>query len=133
VYGFERKIAEKHGTRTDSVDVLKANNAWKLSEFPAKAPGLDWTAYFDAAGLAGQPMIMVWQPPGIVGESALAASEPLDRWKEYLTARAIDRASALLPKAFADEHFRLYGTALTGATEQRPRWKRAVNATGAAL
>jgi putative endopeptidase len=133
VYDFERRIAEKHGTRTDSVDVLKANNPWKLSEFPAKAPGLDWDAYFEAAGLAAQPMIMVWQPPGIVGESALAASEPLDRWKEYLTVRAIDRASELLPKAFADEYFRFYGTAMTGATEQRPRWKRAVKATSAAV
>ena len=133
VYEFERKIAERHGTRTDSVDVLKANNPWKLSEFPAKAPGLDWASYFEAAGLTGQPMIMVWQSPGIIGESAMAQSEPLDRWKEYLTARAIDRAAALLPKAFAEEDFRFYGTALTGATEQRPRWKRAVSATGEAL
>jgi putative endopeptidase len=133
VYELERKIAEKHGSRTDSVDVLKANNPWKVSEFATRAPGLDWAAYFDAAGLADQPMIMVWQPPGIVGESALAGSEPLDVWKEYLTVRAIDRAASLLPKAFAEERFRFYGTALSGATEQRPRWKRAVNATGEAL
>ena len=133
VYELERKIAEKHGSRTDSVDVLKANNPWKLPEFATKAPGLDWAAYFEAAGLAGQPMIMVWQPPGIIGESALAGSEPLDVWKDYLTVHAIDRAAALLPKAFAEERFRFYGTALTGATEQRPRWKRALNATGEAL
>jgi len=133
VYELERKIAEKHGSRTDSVDVLKANNPWKLSEFAAKAPGLDWETYFDAAGLADQPMIMVWQPSGLIGESALARSEPLDVWKEYLIVRAIDRDSSLLPKAFAEERFRFYETALRGATEQRPRWKRAVNAAGEAL
>ncbi|HEY6050305.1 MAG TPA: M13 family metallopeptidase, partial [Thermoanaerobaculia bacterium] len=133
VYDFERKIAGKHGSRTESVDVLKANNPWKLSEFPVKAPGLDWATYFQAAGLADQPMIMVWQPSGIVGEAALAGSEPLELWKDYLAVRALDRAAPLLPKAFADERFRFYETALRGATEQRPRWKRAVDATGAAL
>jgi putative endopeptidase len=35
--------------------------------------------------------------------------------------------------AFADENFRYYGTALSGATAQRPRWKRAVGATNGAL
>jgi predicted metalloendopeptidase len=133
VYDFERKIADTHVSRTDSLDVLKANNPWKLAEFPARAPGLDWTEYFAAAGLGAQPMIMVWHPSGIVGESALAGSEPVELWKDYLTARAMDRASPLLPKAFADEYFRFYGTALRGATEQRPRWKRAVDATGQAL
>jgi len=133
VYEFERKIADTHVSRTDSLDVLKANNPWKLAEFPSKAPGLDWAEYFAAAGLSAQPMIMVWHPSGIVGESALARSEPVELWKDYLTVRAIDRASPLLPKAFADEYFRFYGTALRGTTEQRPRWKRAVDATGDAL
>ena len=38
-------------------------------------------------------------------------------WKDYLTFHAIDRASPLLPKAFAEERFRFYGTALSGAGE----------------
>jgi putative endopeptidase len=133
VYAFERRIADVHGSRTDSVDVQKANNPWKLPEFATKAPGLDWAAYFLAAGLVDQPMVMVWQPSGIVGESALAGSEPLELWKDYLTVRAIDRAAPLLPKAFAEENFRFYGTAMRGATEQRARWKRAVDVTGEAL
>ena len=133
IYDFERKIADAHGSRTDSVDVRKANNPWRLADFPSRAPGLDWGIYFEAAGLSGQPMIMVWQTSGVAGIAALAGSQPLDLWKEYLSFHAIDRASALLPKAFADERFKFYGTALTGALEQRDRWKRAVAATSAAL
>jgi putative endopeptidase len=133
IYDLERKIAEAHGNRTDSEDVHKANNRWPLQQFPAKAPGLDWAAYFSGAGLSGQTEIMVWQPSAAVGVAALAGSEPLSLWKDYLTFRAIDRASGLLPKAFADERFKFYGTALTGAPQQRARWKRAVNATSGAL
>lgn len=133
IYDFERKIAEAHNTRTDSADVNKANNPWRLREFVTKAPGLDWGSYFRAAGLSGQPMIMVWHPKGVTGISALAGNQPLNVWKEYLTFRVIDRSSALLPKAFADERFDFYGKTLSGVPKQRERWKRAVSSTSAAF
>ena len=133
IYDLERKIAEAHATRVDSEDVHKANNRWALSAFPAKAPGLDWADYFKGAGLSDQPAVMVWQPSAVTGIAALAGSEPLAVWKDYLAFHAIDRASGLLPKAFADENFKFYGTTLFGAPQQRARWKRAVSATGGAL
>jgi len=133
IYDLERKIAEAHVSRVDSEDVHKANNPWPLAEFPKKAPGLDWDDYFKGAGLSGQPMIMVWQPSAVTGIAALAGSEPLAIWKDYLTYHAIDRASGLLPKAFAEEQFKFYGTTLFGAPQQRARAKRAVAATSAAL
>jgi putative endopeptidase len=133
IYALEHKIAEAHVSRTDSEDVHKANNPWKLHDFSAKAPGLDWTSYFKAADLSAQPMLMVWQPTAVTGIAALVGSEPVAVWKDYLTFRALDRASGLLPKAFADEAFKFYGTTLSGAPQQRARWKRAVNATNGAL
>jgi putative endopeptidase len=133
IYELERKIAESHGSRTDSVDVHKADNPWKTAEFSAKAPGLDWAAFFEAAGLSGQPMIIVWHPTAAKGIAALAGSAPLDTWKDYLTFHALDRASPLLPAAFAEERFRFYGTALSGAQKPRDRWKRAVTATSGSL
>ena len=38
-------------------------------------------------------------------------------------------SAAVLSKPFVDENFRFYGTALTGAKELRPRWKRCVQYT----
>ena len=133
IYELERKIAQAHGNRTDSQDVLKANNPWRLRSFATRAPGLDWRSYFAAAGLARQPLVMVWQPAGIRGIAALVGSQPLAVWKDYLTFHALDRAAPLLPKAFAAESFKFYGTTLNGTPQQRPRWQRAVNATNNAL
>ncbi|HYM62067.1 MAG TPA: M13 family metallopeptidase, partial [Thermoanaerobaculia bacterium] len=133
IYALESKIADVHVSRTDSEDVLKANNRWRLQDFPAKAPGLDWPSYFEAAGLSGQPGIMVWQPSAVTGIAALAGSESLADWKDYLAFHAIDRASPLLSKAFVEENFKFHGTALTGATQLRDRWKRAVDASNLAL
>ena len=133
IYDLERKIAEAHTNRTDSADVHKADNPWRLQDFSAKAPGLDWGSFFKAAGLSKQPMIMVWHPGGVTGISALVDNQPLSVWKEYLTFRAIDRASGLLPKAFADERFNFYSRTLNGVPQQRERSKRAVSATSNAL
>ena len=133
IYDLERRIAETHATRTQSVDVHRANNPWPRNEFATKAPGLDWAVYFEAAGLSNQPMIMVWHPTAVTGMAALAGKEPLDLWKDYLAYHAVDRASPLLPAAFAEERFRFYGTALGGVQQQRDRWKRGVNATSASL
>jgi len=133
IYDLEHKIAEAHVSRVDSEDVHKANNRWPLAQFPAKAPGLDWADYFKGAGLSNQAALMVWQPSAVTGIAALAGSQPIPVWKDYLTYHAIDRASPLLPKAFVDESFKFYGTTLFGAPQQRARWKRAVSATGNAL
>jgi putative endopeptidase len=133
IYELENKIAAAHVNRTDSEDVHKANNPWRLREFSTRAPGLDWAKFFDAAGLNTQPMIMVWQPAGVTGIAALVGSQPLDVWKDYLTFHALDRASSLLPKTFADERFKFYGTVLSGIPQQRERGKRAVEATSDAL
>ncbi len=133
IYDLERKIAEAHTSRVDSADVHKADNPWRPQDFNTKAPGMNWASYFRAAGLSGQPVIMVWHPGGVTGISALVGSQPLDVWKEYLTFRTIDRASGLLPKAFAKESFSFYGTTLGGVPQQRVRSKRAVSATSNAL
>src|SRR5262249_55386150 len=44
IFDLERRIAMTHTTRTDSVDVHKADNPWKIGDFAAKAPGIDWPA-----------------------------------------------------------------------------------------
>jgi putative endopeptidase len=133
VYELERRIALVHVGRADTEDVRKGDNPWTRADFPLRAPGLDWSAYFTAAGLEGQGRFVVWQPGAVTGIAALAASEPLTTWKNYLAFHAIDRASAVLPKAFVDEHFAFDGQVLSGTPAIDPRWRRAVEATNQAL
>jgi putative endopeptidase len=133
VIDLETKIAKAQESLLDSEDVHKANNLWSMSDFAAKAPGLDWTTYFAAAGLASQKQIDVWQPSAITGLSALVGSEPLDAWKTLLAYHSLNAAAPLLPKAFADLSFDFYGRTLQGTPQQQPRWKLAVGATNSDL
>jgi putative endopeptidase len=130
---LEKRMAQAHASRVDSEDVHKANNPWKREEFATRAPGLDWAAYFEAAGLAKEPQFVVWQPAAITGLSALVASEPLDVWKDYLAFHAANHFAGVLPKAFVDEQFSFYGKTLFGTPQNRDRWKRALASTNAAI
>src|SRR6202012_5930564 len=133
IFDLEMKIAEAHAPRAESEDVPKANNPWARADFATKAPGLDWTAFFAAAGLSARPQFIVWHPKATAGESPLVASEPLETWKDYLAFHQLDDYSGVLPKPFADERFAFYTKTLSGVPQQQPRWKRAVNATNNAL
>ncbi|MEO8064441.1 MAG: M13 family metallopeptidase [Pseudomonadota bacterium] len=133
VFELEKRMAAVHGARVDTFDVEKANNHWSRKDFDSKAPGLDWQEYFTAASLGQQSGFIVWQPAAVAGLSALVASEPLETWKEYLTARALEHASLYLPKPFADERFDFYGRTLDGTPKQRDRWRRGIAVTNLAL
>lgn len=132
VFALETKMARVHATRVESEDVHAAVS-WKRDELAVKAPGLDWPALLDAAGLRDAPVLVIWHPKAIPGLAALAATEPLEVWKDWLAFHAIERASGFLPKAFVDERFSFYGKALSGISELRPRWQRGIDYTSAAL
>ncbi|HEX7729265.1 MAG TPA: M13 family metallopeptidase [Terracidiphilus sp.] len=126
IVALETAIAKVQWSLEDNNDIKKVNNPWKTAEFAAKAPGLDWSIYFAAAGLDKQKTFIVWQPSAIQGESALVASTPLDTWKDWLAFHVVESYSSMLPRAFADERFDFYGKVLGGVSEQTPRWKRGV-------
>ena len=130
---LETDIARVHATQEETNDVKKGANYWGRADFAVKAPGLDWNAFFDGAGLQQPAEFIVWQPKAVTGIAKLIGSQPLDTWKEYLAFHALDGASPTLPKPFADENFAFYGTTLNGTPQQQERWKRAVTAVDHAL
>jgi putative endopeptidase len=133
VAALERKIAQAHVSRTETDDVKRGLTHWKAKKFAASAPGLDWKAFFEAAGLSGQPQFVVWQPEAATRLAALVRREPLQAWKDWAAFHATDAMSGFLPKAFAEEHFAFHDKALNGTPELRARWKRGVELTGEAL
>lgn len=133
IFALELKLAAAHATREDSVDVLKANNPWTRAAFAARAPGLDWDAFFAGAGLTKAPRFILWHPTAVTGAAALVAEQPLTVWQDYLTFHLLNQYSSVLPKAFADARFAFYGTAVAGTPQQQARWKRAVTSANGAI
>ncbi len=130
---LEIRMAQSHAPDSDAADVFKQNNPWKRDDFSVKAPGMNWHAYFTAAGVAGELEFIVWQPSAVIGTSALVGSESIDVWKDYLRFHLIEHYAGVLPKIVATEDFAFYGTILSGAQHMPDRSKDAIAATNAAL
>jgi putative endopeptidase len=133
ILSLEIRMAQAHAPDADAADVFKQNNTWKHANFGVKAPGMDWNAYFNSAGVAGQSEFVVWQPAAVIGTSALVASEGIDLWKDYLRFRLVEHYASVLPKAVGAEDFAFYGTILSGTKQPPDRTKAAIAATNAAL
>ncbi|HXH90109.1 MAG TPA: M13 family metallopeptidase [Thermoanaerobaculia bacterium] len=103
VLALETAIAQSHSTSEASSNDHNADNVWTRADFAQRAPGMDWTAFFDAADLGRQQELVVWQPTAVTGLAALVASQPLETWKDYLRFHAIHDYADVLPRAFADE------------------------------
>jgi putative endopeptidase len=133
IVAFEKRLAAAHASREDSQDLHKCNNPWARADFASRAKGMDWDGFFRAANLDAQTSFIVWEPSAVTGLAALVQSEPLQTWKDYLTARALDHAALFLPKAFVDEAFAFYGKELRGIPTPLPRWKMGLALTNEAL
>lgn len=133
VAALEHRIAKAHWSADETFDVKRGNTHWTAAQFRSKAPGLDWKAFFEAAGLGGQPQFVAWQSSAIRGIARAVGEEPLATWQDWLAFRAADTMAPFLPSGFVEEHFAFHEQALAGTPEMRARWKRGIEAVGNAL
>jgi len=129
---LETKIARAHVDAVAAQDPHRVQT-WRRAEFASRAPGIDWDAFFTAAQLGREESIIAWHAAPVQAMSALVASEPLDTWKDWLAFHTASRMTAVLPQAYDDLRFSFYGRTLSGAQQQRPRDRRAIQATSGAL
>ena len=154
VYAFERQVAELEWARTAQRNRDLTYNKLSRDELLALAPGFPTELLLSQAGFGAQDQFLVPQiPPSAeeiaqlglsaemregIGGGAPAMMElltrtPLPTLKAFMAARFLDTHAAVLPSDIDEANFDFYGRFLTGQEEQRPRWKRAINATEAQL
>ncbi|MGO1305467.1 MAG: M13 family peptidase, partial [Sphingomonas parapaucimobilis] len=134
VFALEMKIAAAQTDIIASQDAHKGDNPWTRADFDAKAPGIDWNAFWTASGVpASQRDFIAWQPDAITKLSALVASQPLQSWQDWLAFHTINQVTGSLPKAIDDASFGFYGRTLNGTPAQQPREKRGISAVNGAL
>lgn len=101
VLALETELARVHVSDEKSANERNADQAWRRTDFSARAPGLDWEKFFHAAGLDAAPEIVVWQPTAVSGIAAQIAAQPLATWQDYLRFHLVLRHAAVLPREFA--------------------------------
>jgi putative endopeptidase len=131
VMALETAIAQSHATAEASADDHNADHLWTRADFARRAPGMDWSAFFAAAGLARQPTFVAWQPSAVEGVAALLASQPLQAWKDYLRFHVVHDHADVLPRAFAEQASALRSATAVGASPSREQ--RALDVTQSAM
>ena len=133
VMQIEQRIAALHWDRVDNRDPARLFNPMTPAELVRDAPGFDWAAFLTAAGLGRIDRLSVSQPSVVRGIGRLFAEVALADWQCYFRLHCLDAAAECLPAAFRQAHFAFRGTALTGATAERPRWQQAISEINRAL
>ncbi len=128
-YELERRIAASHWDKVASRDIQKLYNLRTLAELGELTPQIDWPGYLAEMGApeAAFAEVVAAQPDALTGLAALLVEEELEAWKAWSVWNIVRSSAALLSQEISRANFDFYGTALTGAPEQRERWRRGVS------
>ncbi|MBF6237901.1 M13 family metallopeptidase [Nocardia otitidiscaviarum] len=134
VFELERKLAAGHWDVVRRRDAGLSYNLTTFDALAAEHPEFDWAAWtsalaegLDRSGPELFAEIVVRQPDFVRTFARLWASEPLADWQAWATWRVLKGRAAYLTADLVEENFDFYGRTLTGAQENRERWKRGVS------
>ncbi|MEJ6488561.1 peptidase M13 [Leucobacter sp. USCH14] len=128
-FDLERRIAATHWDKVASRDIQKLYNLRTFAQLQELTPNLDWKAYLRAMGAPESAFaeVVAAQPDAITGLSELLVDAELDAWRAWVIWGIVRSSAALLSQEISRANFDFYGTALTGAPQQRERWRRGVS------
>ncbi len=133
VIGIETRLARASMTRVERRDPNATYHKMTLAALDKTTPVVSWKPYFAALGVPNPGPLLVGQPVFFAEAGRMLRAVPLTYWKTYLRWDLIHGTASYLSSDFVGESFAFYGTNLSGAKEQRPRWKRVLGATDGAL
>jgi putative endopeptidase len=133
VMEFETALAKGHWDTVSSRDAEKTHNPTAQDDLPS---GFPFAAWLRGVGVTPDvaPTVVVSQPSYLEHVASLVPgagdgdgeAPDLDQWKLWAYWRVLTGRAGKLPRVFAEANFDFYGRTLSGSTEQRDRWKRAV-------
>ncbi|WP_460676745.1 M13 family metallopeptidase [Hymenobacter coalescens] len=133
VVALETKLAAASRKLEDLRDPYRNYNKMAVAELPQLTPGLDWRPWLGQMELGKVDTVIVGQPEFYRTVGQLLQSAPAEDWRAYLQWQLVHAYAPTLSHDFDQENFRFYGTILQGSKQQRPRWKRVLDAEESAM
>jgi putative endopeptidase len=128
VMALETRLAAGHWDRVRCRDAVAMYNKVDRAGLEQLSPGVDWSVWLDGAQAPAATLdeVVVRQPSFVQAWSTALQEVPLDDWKAWLSWHVVHALAPYLSSDIVTENFDFYGRTLTGAEEQRDRWKRGV-------
>jgi putative endopeptidase len=132
VFALETRLATASRTLRELRDPEKNYNMFRTAAFQKMTPNISWNEWFSGIGIKPVDSVLVGQPEFFTALNGILTATPFDTWKDYLASHLIQSSASYLDKTTYNNLFDYHKT-LTGATEARPRWKRAIDAEQRAM
>ncbi|HYC73935.1 M13 family metallopeptidase, partial [Brevundimonas sp.] len=126
IVAFETRLAEQHWTAVQNRQIDKIYNPTTVADLTTSAPGFDWAAWAEGAGIAHVPVLIAANNTAFPGMARVFEETPIGTLQSWQAFHVINQASPYLSRAFVDNRFDFYGKTLGGQPENQPRWKRGV-------
>ncbi|MCD7926231.1 MAG: M13 family metallopeptidase [Bacteroides sp.] len=124
---IETAIAKASSSKAELRDPEANYHKMTLDEFKKLTPDMDWDTYLNAIGVKGVNELIVGQIAPLQEVNKLIKTLPVEKQIAYLQSRLISNAASYLSDDFRAEAFNFSGKVMSGAKEDRPRWKRAIS------
>ena len=125
IMAIETRIAKVSYSKVQLRDIDKNYHKMSYNDLVLNFPGIDWGNVFLQTGYPPFDAVDVGQPEPIHEVEKILADTNLDDLKAYAEIKVISGATSQLSDAFRAESFK-FSSVLSGAQQDRPRWKRAV-------
>ncbi|MGM9737992.1 MAG: M13 family metallopeptidase [Candidatus Cryptobacteroides sp.] len=129
----EDTLAVHSWTSVQERDMEKLCNPMTTAELVAAYPGFAFKTYFESRGIEDQKVLNVDEPSFFEGFSRYFAEADLDVLKDYVAGQLVQGACGALSDDFYNTYFDFFSRQMSGVTEQKPRWKRAMNVPNSIL
>ncbi|MCG7446350.1 M13 family metallopeptidase [Corynebacterium sp. ACRPO] len=120
IVGLEKELAAGHWDVVSTRDAVKTYNPCEFSELPTMTRALL------SGGNLPEHRVVNMMPSYLEHFERLFTTARMADWQLWATWHILRSRAALLPEEVGAKNFEFYGTKLSGATQQRDRWKRAV-------
>ncbi len=147
VYDFEHQVAEIEWDGQMMRIPELTYNELSRAELAALAPDFPTEVLLQAGGFGGEqrflaaqllptedeiaelglaPEQLAMMGGGLPAMMQLVTQTPTANLKAWMAVRLLSSFAPVLPRAIDDANFAFFGTVMSGQSEQRPRWKRAI-------
>ncbi|HRO43509.1 MAG TPA: M13 family metallopeptidase [Flavipsychrobacter sp.] len=128
VISIETKLAKSSRKLEDLRDPYANYNKMAVSQLKNIAPSIEWTKHLEEMGVKGIDSVIVGQPEFYKTLDQIINTENIQTIKDYMAFHLVRNYAPYLSKSFSDANFNFYSKIIRGAQEQKPRWKRVLDA-----
>ena len=132
-FDFQMTIAEPSWSMIQQRDIEARYNPMTPEQLYKEYPALRFDAYLDAMGIPAQSKIILEQPSYFKALNRIVAKTNPRVLRHYLQAQLLSGACGYISDDFTDASFDFFSAQMSGIKEQKPRWKRAMQAPNSIL